>query len=62
MLHLDVFKQRLKDEHDQEIIITTPSVTYECELKDGTVLKIENPVDSPPIEKILEWREAICDC
>lgn len=28
MLHMDIIRQRLKDEHSQEVIITHPSVTY----------------------------------
>jgi len=28
MLHMDVFRQRLFDEHNQGVIITNPSVTY----------------------------------
>ena len=62
MLHLDVFRQRLIEEHDQDIIFTSPSVTYEIETTDGKTMKIENPLDAPPEEKIKEWREPICEC
>ena len=61
MLHLDVFKQRIKDEFGINVIITTPSVTYECVLRNGDVVKVENPVDSPLSEKVDHWKEAICD-
>ena len=37
MLHMDVFRQRLKEEHSIEAIVTNPSVAYLCKLrgKDG---------------------------
>ena len=62
MLHMDVFKQRLKDEFDVEVIITTPSVTYECILrhKNEKVL-VENPMAAPRPELISYWKEAICE-
>jgi GTP-binding protein LepA len=28
MLHLDIIKQRLKDEHGENVVITHPSVNY----------------------------------
>ena len=30
MLHMDVFRQRLMEEHDIPVIITNPSVAYLC--------------------------------
>lgn len=57
MLHLDVFRQRLKDEHNMTVIVTNPSVSYRCILKNGTVLDIENPTDTPSGEFIQEWQE-----
>ena len=60
MLHLDVFRQRLEDEHEMIAIITAPTVSYRCKLINAKELKtIENPLDSPPTELISEWYEAI---
>ncbi len=34
-LHLDVFRQRLRDEHQHEILVTAPTVTYRIRYKPG---------------------------
>lgn len=34
-LHLDVFRQRLEDEYDHEILVTTPTVPYRITYRDG---------------------------
>src|SRR3990167_8201331 len=40
LLHMDVFKQRLEQEYDINIIITAPSVLYKIKLKNGETLNI----------------------
>ncbi len=32
LLHLEVFSQRLEDEYDAEVLITTPSVPYKVRI------------------------------
>lgn len=60
MLHLDVFRQRLEDEHDMFSIITAPTVSYRCKLRGSTDLKIvDNPLEAPVPEHVEEWYEAI---
>lgn len=60
MLHLDVFRQRLEDEHDMFSIITAPTVSYKCKLRNSTELKtVDNPLEAPAPELIEEWHEAI---
>ena len=58
LLHMDVFKQRLEQEHDLDIIITAPSVMYYIDLKHNRGrISIENPSEFPDpvnIEQILE--------
>lgn len=58
LLHMDVFKQRLEQEYELDIIATAPSVMYQIELKHGAgKISIENPSDFPDpsrIETILE--------
>lgn len=39
LLHMEVFTQRLEQEHDIESIVTTPSVTYKIKLKSPKVIK-----------------------
>ncbi|KAG8902858.1 Translation factor guf1 mitochondrial [Tulasnella sp. 403] len=59
-LHMDVFRQRLEDEYDANVIITSPSVPYEIVYRgtDKTKL-ISNPVDfpDPHDQKVIEVRE-----
>ncbi|CCM04403.1 uncharacterized protein FIBRA_06580 [Fibroporia radiculosa] len=45
-LHMDVFRQRLEDEYDANIIITAPTVPYKIVYKDKTVI-VSNPTDFP---------------
>ncbi|KAG2158496.1 P-loop containing nucleoside triphosphate hydrolase protein [Suillus bovinus] len=45
-LHMDVFRQRLEDEYDANIIITAPTVPYKVIYKDKTVM-ISNPTEFP---------------
>ncbi|MBI2345031.1 elongation factor 4 [Candidatus Dependentiae bacterium] len=58
LLHMDVFKQRLEQEYDLDIIATAPSVMYYIDLKHNKgKISIENPADFPDpaqIEQILE--------
>lgn len=57
LLHMDVFKQRLEQEYNQNVIATAPSVRYRLTLTNGKEIEIENPSDFPErnyIEKIYE--------
>ncbi|KIM48774.1 hypothetical protein M413DRAFT_437952 [Hebeloma cylindrosporum] len=50
-LHMDVFRQRLEDEHDANVIITAPTVPYKIIYKDKEVI-ISNPTDFPDVSDI----------
>ncbi|KAG8928691.1 Translation factor guf1 mitochondrial [Tulasnella sp. 418] len=58
-LHMDVFRQRLEDEYDANVIITSPSVPYEAVYRNGKTKMISNPVEFPePGDfKVVEVRE-----
>ncbi|KAH7104046.1 GTP-binding protein lepa [Auriculariales sp. MPI-PUGE-AT-0066] len=45
-LHMDVFRQRLEDEYDANVIITAPTVPYKLIFHDRTVM-VSNPTDFP---------------
>ncbi|KAJ8589176.1 translation factor GUF1, mitochondrial [Rhizopogon salebrosus TDB-379] len=45
-LHMDVFRQRLEDEYDANIIITAPTVPYKVVYRDRTAM-ISNPTEFP---------------
>ncbi|KAI0063422.1 GTP-binding protein lepa [Artomyces pyxidatus] len=47
-LHMDVFRQRLEDEYDANVIITAPTVPYKVIYRDRTVI-ISNPTDFPDV-------------
>ena len=59
LLHLEIVQERLEREFDQDLITTAPSVVYQVELNDGTVLQIENPSKMPDAGRIREIREPI---
>ena len=59
LLHMEIVQERLEREFDQDLITTAPSVVYEVELNDGTVLKVENPSKLPDQGRIREIREPI---
>ncbi|HLL13112.1 MAG TPA: translation elongation factor 4 [Rubrivivax sp.] len=59
LLHMEIVQERLEREFDQDLITTAPSVVYEVELNDGTVIQVENPSKMPDLGRIKEIREPI---
>jgi GTP-binding protein LepA len=59
LLHMEIVQERLEREFDQDLVTTAPSVVYQVELGDGTVLEVENPSKMPDIGRIKEIREPI---
>jgi GTP-binding protein LepA len=59
LLHMDIVQERLEREYDMDLITTAPTVVYEVLLRDGTVLRIENPAKLPDPGRIEEIREPI---
>lgn len=57
LLHMEVFKERLEQEYNLNVIATAPSVMYQIKLSSGEVLNIENPSDFPDASRIDEIRE-----
>lgn len=57
MLHLDIFQERLKREHELEIIITVPSVSYLVKKTNGEELRINSPQALPPTSHIESVKE-----
>ena len=57
LLHMEIIQERLEREFNLELIATAPSVIYDVYLKDGEMVKIQNPYDLPStgdIERIEE--------
>ena len=59
LLHMEIVQERLEREFDQDLVTTAPSVVYEVELNDGTVLEVENPSRMPDQGRIRDIREPI---
>jgi len=57
LLHMEIIQERIRREHDVDIISTYPSVVYHV-IKHGDVkLEIDNPVNLPDAGEIIEIRE-----
>lgn len=57
MLHLEIITERLRREFNLNLVITTPSITYEVELKNGKKEKIYSPYffpDDGNVSKVAE--------
>jgi GTP-binding protein LepA len=57
LLHLEVVQERLEREFDLSIVLTSPSVEYHIDLKDGERIKLDNPLEFPDPTKVLEAQE-----
>ena len=57
MLHMEIVQERLEREFDLELVSTLPSVIYEVEKTDGTMIRVDNPHNYPDPSEILEARE-----
>lgn len=62
MLHMEIIQERLEREYDLDLITTAPTVVYEIEMTDGSVIQIDSPSHLPPINNITEIREPIAEC
>ncbi|KJK26183.1 translation elongation factor 4 [Cupriavidus sp. 2MCAB6] len=57
LLHMEIVQERLEREFDMDLITTAPTVVYQVQMRDGTMLTVENPAKMPDpsrIENILE--------
>ncbi|MFA6609006.1 MAG: translation elongation factor 4 [Candidatus Paceibacterota bacterium] len=57
MLHLEIVTERLRREFDQELVVTTPSITYEVTLKNGEVEMVYTPIHFPDHGQYTSVRE-----
>ena len=57
LLHMDIIEERIEREFKIDLIATSPSVIYEVELTDGTILEVDAPPKMPDRSKIKEIRE-----
>lgn len=59
LLHMEIVQERLEREYDLDLVSTSPSVVYELQLKDGSVISVDNPARYPDPTRIEEVREPI---
>lgn len=59
LLHMEIVQERLEREFDMDLITTAPTVVYEVQMADGTILMVDNPSKMPDPSKIEEIREPI---
>jgi len=57
MLHLEIITERLRREFNMDLIVTTPSITYEVTTRDGKMEIIYSPVFFPEDSTIESVRE-----
>ncbi|HCZ8426918.1 TPA: elongation factor 4 [Staphylococcus aureus] len=52
MLHMEIIQERIEREFGIELIATAPSVIYQCILRDGSEVTVDNPAQMPDRDKI----------
>ncbi|HGZ4338764.1 TPA: translation elongation factor 4 [Staphylococcus aureus] len=52
MLHMEIIQERIEREFGIELIATAPSVIYQCVLRDGSEVTVDNPAQMPDRDKI----------
>ena len=57
LLHMEIIQERIRREHDVEIISTYPSVIYHILKQGGELVQVDNPVNMPDPGSIIEIRE-----
>ncbi|MEA1937327.1 MAG: translation elongation factor 4 [Patescibacteria group bacterium] len=57
MLHLEIVSERLSREYNMNLVITTPSVSYQVLKRNGKEITIFSPADLPDPSEIEEIRE-----
>ena len=57
LLHMDIVQERLEREAGIDVVQTAPSVTYEVELNNGEVKRVDAAGDLPDMSMVKELRE-----
>jgi GTP-binding protein LepA len=57
LLHSEIVRERLEREFDLELVVTSPTVTYQVKTSDGEELEIHSPNELPDPSIIEEIRE-----
>ena len=57
LLHMEIIEERIEREFGIDLIATSPSVIYEVELTDKSMVLVDSPAKMPDRQKIKEIRE-----
>ena len=52
LLHMEIVQERLERQYDMNLITTAPTVVYQVQQSDGTILMVDNPSKMPEISKV----------
>ena len=59
LLHMEIVQERLERQYGMNLITTAPTVVYQVEQSDGTILSVDNPSKMPEASKIKTLLEPI---
>ena len=57
LLHMEIIEERIEREFNIELIATSPSVIYEVELTDKSIIMIDSPAKMPERQRIANIKE-----
>jgi GTP-binding protein LepA len=57
LLHMEIVQERLEREFDLGLVTTSPNVSYQLILRDGTELEVHTPADMPETGRIQDIKE-----
>jgi GTP-binding protein LepA len=52
LLHMEIVQERLERQYDMNLITTAPTVVYQVQQSDGTILMVDNPSKMPETSKV----------
>src|SRR5690606_13808495 len=59
LLHMDIVQERLEREYNLTLITSAPTVVYEVEKTDGSLVYVDNPARLPAQNEIADLREPV---
>ena len=59
LLHMEIVEERIEREFGIELIATSPSVVYEIELNDHSIIYVDSPTKMPKKESIYKTKEEL---
>jgi GTP-binding protein LepA len=61
MLHMEIIQERLEREYNLDLITTAPTVVFQVEKNDGSIVIVDNPSKLPDPAYVKEMREPIVE-